>query len=393
MSYPGPRIAFVTTVYDHTDVGGGTFVSYLRNAIESGALNMTIFSEDIERPSREYERKVFIPSTAKGVPGGFLVRSKYYHNAVQSDHQVMPFDIVWHNNVLTTLSDVRRHPEGDRMPVIGMINDYNNAESRTPLTTRRKFGAYRAAVRHGWRYAEKYLARSVDCLVVNSNYMKTQIAKSYGVDENRIRLLYKGVDLSQFRFAGMRPCKPPVRLLFVKRDFVRGGLLDLIDALRNFPREISLTIVGPPKKYHDSIWSAVRDAALDSVQLLDLVSRECMPDLLSAHDILCVPSRSEALGVAFLEALASGISTVGSTVGGIPEVLDQGRAGWLVRPQDPEHLRATLISAIDDESERKRKVERGLDHVQAFNHVTMLRRMKEIADSVTSNKYHRETCA
>ena len=67
---------------------------------------------------------------------------------------------------------------------------------------------------------------------------------------------------------------------------------------------------------------------------------------------ITVPSRAEALGVAFMEALASGTPAIGSNVGGIPEVLDQGRAGWLVDAKHALSIRAAIVEAVTNANVR-----------------------------------------
>ncbi|GLS42678.1 glycosyl transferase [Methylobacterium brachythecii] len=65
-------------------------------------------------------------------------------------------------------------------------------------------------------------------------------------------------------------------------------------------------------------------------------------------DIFVLASRSEPFGLVIAEAREAGCAVVGSDVGGIPEVLEGGRAGLLVPPGDPETLGRTLCGLLDD---------------------------------------------
>ena len=60
-------------------------------------------------------------------------------------------------------------------------------------------------------------------------------------------------------------------------------------------------------------------------------------------DIFCVPSHKEALGVANLEALSRGVPVISSNAGGIPEVLNYGKCGWMANPGDSEDLASVLF--------------------------------------------------
>ena len=65
-------------------------------------------------------------------------------------------------------------------------------------------------------------------------------------------------------------------------------------------------------------------------------------------DLLVHPATLEGLGIILLQAGASGLPVVASAVGGIPEVVVDGKTGSLVPPEDPEALAATVISLLDD---------------------------------------------
>src|SRR5205823_5389138 len=79
-----------------------------------------------------------------------------------------------------------------------------------------------------------------------------------------------------------------------------------------------------------------------------------VPDWLTAADVATVPSHVEPLGNATLEAMAAGLPVVGGAVGGIPEMIADGRTGLLVPPKDPDRLAAALARLIAGPEERRR---------------------------------------
>ena len=85
------------------------------------------------------------------------------------------------------------------------------------------------------------------------------------------------------------------------------------------------------------------------VRFLGTVPHDAMPRLMNAADLLVLPSEYEGLATVALEALACGTPVVATPVGGLPEVIRQGRTGWLV--DDIEGLGRILSEALPRASE------------------------------------------
>jgi glycosyltransferase involved in cell wall biosynthesis len=74
----------------------------------------------------------------------------------------------------------------------------------------------------------------------------------------------------------------------------------------------------------------------------------CRAEFLAALDLFIMPSRSEAWGLAALEAMAQGIPVVASRVGGLPEMIEANESGWLVAPGDAGELARAIERAASD---------------------------------------------
>lgn len=73
-----------------------------------------------------------------------------------------------------------------------------------------------------------------------------------------------------------------------------------------------------------------------------------VPSLLAAARLFVLPSRSEGMSTALLEAMAAGLPALASAVGGNPEVVVNGETGWLVPPRDPAALARRLNQLLAD---------------------------------------------
>jgi glycosyltransferase involved in cell wall biosynthesis len=74
--------------------------------------------------------------------------------------------------------------------------------------------------------------------------------------------------------------------------------------------------------------------------------------VISAFDIFTLPSLWEGFGIVLLEAMALSKPLVGTNVGGIPEVIDDGRNGFLVEPRNPGQLAQKLLELLNNETMR-----------------------------------------
>jgi glycosyltransferase involved in cell wall biosynthesis len=150
-----------------------------------------------------------------------------------------------------------------------------------------------------------------------------------------------GVDLGSFRPRPALRRLPDgvVRCLAVARLVERNGLDDLLDALALLERgRYQLEIVGTGP-HEAALRERVRRLGLESsVRFTGWLEPREVARRCREADLFTLAPWVESLGAAFVEALASGLPIVGSTAGGIPELVEHGRHGMLVAPRRPREL-------------------------------------------------------
>jgi glycosyltransferase involved in cell wall biosynthesis len=157
-------------------------------------------------------------------------------------------------------------------------------------------------------------------------------------------------------------------VLFVGRLASNKGLLELVDAFSRLAQHdpsAGLVLIGADGGMRPLVEARVREHRLvPRVRITGHIpDDQLVASAFRAARVFALPSEYEAFGLVLLEALAQGTPVVASRVGGVPEVLDEGRAGRLVPPEDSSALADALIALWDDESLRRDLSEYGRSQV------------------------------
>jgi glycosyltransferase involved in cell wall biosynthesis len=141
-----------------------------------------------------------------------------------------------------------------------------------------------------------------------------------------------------------------LRILCVANVLPGKGAHTLIDAMSKMTAADSeLTIVGSvemDRRYAAALrGQIIRLGLKDRVVLTGEVDNARIPQYLANHQVMAVPSKYEALGICYLEAMKFGLPAVASAAGGASEIIDHGREGFLVEPEDSMSL-ALFLDAL-----------------------------------------------
>lgn len=193
-----------------------------------------------------------------------------------------------------------------------------------------------------WPYFKQIFNRA-DRVQAISSYL-ARWAKRMGAT-CPVEIVPNGVTIDYFRLPHVSDGSTVVT---VSRLVKKNGVDTLIGALTYLPDTITLTIAGSGEEEVSLKKLAAELLVSNRVQFLGSVSQTEIPELLHRSAVFCRPSRSEGLGIAFLEAMAAGVPVVATSVGGIPDFLKDGETGLVVVVDDPKDIAEKIKKIFGD---------------------------------------------
>ena len=178
---------------------------------------------------------------------------------------------------------------------------------------------------------------------------------SAGYSQEKISLIYNGVtDVKLVVRAEIRKAlgiPDDVIALFNAGRFIRDKGQDLlVSAVLRIPG-VHLFLAGDETT---SFGKEVQAQADGDERITFLGYRPDVQRLLPAFDMYIMSSRREAFSLSLIEAYASGLATVATSVGGTPELIEHEADGLLVPPEDVEALASAIVRLVDDKVLRER---------------------------------------
>ncbi|WP_410632369.1 glycogen synthase [Amycolatopsis sp. cmx-4-83] len=235
----------------------------------------------------------------------------------------------------------------------------HSLEPLRPWKAEQLGGGYRVS---SWIEREAYEA--ADAIVAVSGGMRRDVLAAYpAVPPERVHVIHNGIDTALYRpdpgtdalaKHGIDPDRPYV--LFVGRITRQKGVPHLVRAAAKLDPGVQLVLCagGADTPELDAEFRGLV-AELERTRtgvrwIPEMLPRPEVVQLLTHATVFACPSVYEPLGIVNLEAMACGTPVVASDVGGIPEVVDDGRTGLLVHydERDPDGFEAGLAAALNE---------------------------------------------
>jgi glycosyltransferase involved in cell wall biosynthesis len=192
-----------------------------------------------------------------------------------------------------------------------------------------------------WAEMEKGAYQNARMVFTMSRNISRSLISEYGCSPQRVKCIYAGSNVSAEISGNIDNSRFSAKnILFVGVDWERKGgpvLLEAFRLLRRTHPEARLTIVGCSPQISEP-----------GVHIEGHVPLNEVPKYYRSASVFCLPTLNEPFGLVFLEAASFGLPVVATRIGAIPEIVVDGKSGYLVEPQNAGELAARLGDLLRD---------------------------------------------
>lgn len=245
--------------------------------------------------------------------------------------------------------------------------------------------------------ATEYAAAKADCLIAVSESTKKDLMTKLGVPEEKIAVIYEGVDHDFFKPQEEKAIDqvrqkyhlPAEYLLFVGTIQPRKNLLRLIEAFNLLQRDakyhnLSLILVGKEGWLAQEIYKApIRLRIQDRVRFLNHVSKSDLPALYSGAKVFVFPSLYEGFGLPIVEAMSCGVPVITSSTSATAEIA--GDAAVVIDPYQVNEIFEAVKELVDNKKNREDLVKKGLIRSKKFTWEEAARKTIKVFEKVYAN--------
>ncbi len=249
----------------------------------------------------------------------------------------------------------------------------------------------------GWIENAPYKRKNLSKIIAISDMVKKDIVRWYGISEDRIDVIYNGVDIERFHPRN-RQYREEIRerygigdelvILFVSNNFRMKGLGYLFQAFAKIKKEdhppCRLLILGRDRQ-NPYLRLAKKLKILEEVVFAGSTNEP--EKYYGAADLLVHPTFYDACSLTVLEALASGLPVITSSSNGASGVLSQGEEGWVVQGMKDVNELGRAIRYFFNEDIRHRALQRGRNKAETYSEKANFGHMMRIFRETVQSGY------
>lgn len=209
-------------------------------------------------------------------------------------------------------------------------------------------------------WLKKIVYRNAACCIAASSAIKKYFEE---IGSKNIEIIPNGINVSRFQNLNREESRMKLGLkdefviMTVARLEKRKGIQHLIEAVKNnqLSGNYQLLIIGDGDERKNLENLAQTLNLKDKVKFLGPIPNEKIPGYLAAADCFILPSLKEGFGISILEAMAAGVPVIATRVGGILDIIKDGKNGILVEPQNSNEISDAVLK-IHSQPEFKQKL-------------------------------------
>lgn len=238
---------------------------------------------------------------------------------------------------------------------------------------------------HFWKFRKA--AQTADRIIAISEQTKKDIVHYLKIPESKIEVIYQGCHQAfkenqseEFILETKEKFNLPQRfILNVGTIEERKNLLNILKAIHK--TEIPLVVVGKKTKYFSKIEQYIRKNKMEKqIHFLEGVSMNELAVIYKLAEIFVYPSFFEGFGIPVIEALFSKTVAITSNKSCLPEA--GGKDSVYIDPKNYLDIQAKIKFLWDNESERKRRADKGFEFVQKFNDETIAKQLMNFYQNI-----------
>ena len=215
---------------------------------------------------------------------------------------------------------------------------------------------------------------AADLITCVSKHERDMLVSEIGLREDNIKIIYNGINWADWSsvpnkevFRKQYPTVSEKFVLFAGRLATNKGLSDLISAMQLIDKKsVDLVITGADMGLGKQLEKEASDKGV-TMHRLGHIDDETYRSVLSAAEMLVLPSEYEAFGIVLLEAAAAKTAVIGTDVGGIPEAMSPGNNGLIVEYNDVNNLAKSIAILLEDEKMSKEMGNSGREWAKNFS--------------------------
>ncbi len=250
---------------------------------------------------------------------------------------------------------------------------------------------YKAIDRTIYNYKFRRACKDANHIVAVSECTKRDIIRFYGIQADKISVIYQGCHEQFMQQANEETKKRVAEKLNLPENFIlsvgtveeRKNLLFTVKALKESGLKNKLVVIGKLTKYAQQVSAFIQRSNMqEQVIFLSNVNYTELPVVYQLASLFVYPSLYEGFGIPIIEALHSNTPVIAATGSCLEEA--GGKSSIYVNPHNHTEFAQAMQRALSDEKLRENMISEGVKHVQRFNHAELSSQMMELYQKLTN---------